>query len=130
MTGSIIVALLVLGALVYITRPLARKARSTDAPRPALEEANARKQTALAAIVELEEEREMGKLGESDFESLRAQYEAEALEALKELDTVEQVPELDDPLEAEIAAVRKQLQCPNCGSLRTSGGKCPQCDAS
>ena len=130
MIGSIIVAALVLAALVYVIRPLARATRIPDSTPTELDAANARKQTALSAIVELEEERELGKLGEADFESLRAQYEAEALEALKDLDAVEQVTEPQDPLEAEIAAVRKQLQCPNCGSLRTSGGKCPVCDDS
>jgi hypothetical protein len=127
---EIVIALLALGTVLYVTRPLGR-ARFTAEPSAELEAADVRKMTALSAIVDLEEEREMGKLSDADFERLRAQYEAEALEALKELDSVKrvQVPE-EDPLEAEIAAVRKRLQCPNCGALRTSGGNCPQCDAS
>jgi hypothetical protein len=127
---EIVIALLALGTVLYVTRPLGR-ARLTAEPSAELEAADVRKMTALSAIVDLEEEREMGKLSDADFERLRAQYEAEALEALKELDSVKrvQVPE-EDPLEAEIAAVRKRLQCPNCGALRTSGGNCPQCDAS
>jgi hypothetical protein len=128
--SEIVIALLALGAIFYVTRPLGRT--RPDAERSAaIEAADVRKTMALSAIVDLEEERKMGKLSDADFERLRAQYEAEALEALKELDSVKrvQVPE-EDPLEAEIAAVRKRLQCPNCGALRTSGGSCPQCDAS
>jgi rubrerythrin len=127
--AELVLAVLLLGALVYVTRPIGRT-RPDRETSIALEQADVRKNTALSAIVELEEEREMGKLSNADFERLRAQYEAEALEALKELDSVKRVrvPE-DDPLEAEIAAVRKRLQCPNCGALRTSGGNCPQCDA-
>ena len=128
MIPDLLIGLLVVGVLVYITRPLGR-VRVDNERTPAEEEADVRKTTALAAIVDLEEEKEMGKLSDADFARLRAQYEAEALEALKELDSVKrvQVPE-EDPLEAEIAAVRKRLQCPNCGALRTSGGSCPQCD--
>ncbi len=130
MISEIIIALLALGAIWYVTRPLGR-ARTEVETSAALDDADVRKTTALSAIVDLEEEREMGKLSDADFERLRAQYEAEALEALTELDSVKrvQVPE-EDPLEAEIAAVRKRLQCPNCGALRTSGGNCPQCDVS
>ncbi len=130
MIPEIVIALLALGAVLYVTRPLGRSRLNVE-PSAALEAADVRKMTALSAIVDLEEEREMGKLSDADFERLRAQYEAEALKALKELDSIKrvQVPE-EDPLEAEIAAVRKRLQCPNCGALRTSGGNCPQCDAS
>lgn len=129
MIPDLVIGLLVVGVLVYITRPLGRVVSDVERT-PAEEAADIKKNTALTAIVDLEEEREMGKLSDADFARLRAQYEAEALEALKELDSVKrvQVP-AEDPLEAEIAAVRKRLQCPNCGALRTSGGSCPQCDA-
>jgi len=130
MISALVIGILVLAAVAYVTRPLGRTRALTEIPAE-IEDADVRKNAALAAIVDLEEERQMGKLSDADFERLRAQYEAEALEALKELDSVKrvQVPE-EDPLEAEIAAVRKRLQCPNCGALRTSGGSCPQCDVS
>ena len=128
MIAALVIAVLVVIVLAYVTRPIGRT-RAPVERSAEMENADVRKTTALAAIVDLEEERDMGKLSDADFERLRAQYEAEALAALKELDSVKRVQVTEeDPLEAEIAAVRKRLQCPNCGALRTSGGSCPQCD--
>ena len=44
------------------------------------------KRQALAAIKEVELDREMGKLSPEDFESQRARFEAQALEAMAALD--------------------------------------------
>jgi hypothetical protein len=90
----------------------------------------ARKRSALAAIVDLEDERAVGKLAEPDFDMLAAVYEAEALEALRALDALGVAaaePSEADGVEAEIAAARARLECPHCGAARRPGSPCPRC---
>jgi hypothetical protein len=130
MIPAIVVALLALAALVYVAGPIRRRgARGVvdDAPdaRSALEE---RRDAALEALVDLEEEADMGKLDQREMAALRDRYEREALEALAALDSVDLVS-ATDPLEAEIAAMRERLTCPSCGAPREPGTRCARCGA-
>ncbi|HEX2057258.1 MAG TPA: hypothetical protein VHI71_02720 [Actinomycetota bacterium] len=124
----LVVALLACAALAYVAVPLGRRGRAEEPPSPEAE-LDARKTTALAAIVDLENERLVGKLSDEDFDVLRAQYEAEALRALTELDMVRAQTDAPDDasLEAEIAEMRRRLACPRCGSLRSIDGSCSRC---
>ncbi len=134
MIPALLVAIIALGVLAWVTLPL-RKGRAQDAPEPsrALEEAVADKRAALLAIVDIENERAVGKMSQADFDSLKAEYEGQALTALRTADalrasaTRSHEPEWDDELELEIAAVRERLSCPNCGAARTPGEACEQC---
>ena len=104
----------------------ARAARRSPAPSAAAD----RKAIALTAIVDLEEERALGKLAAPDFDTLRANYEAEALAALRELTMLSAPPQpSDDELEAEIAEIRAALACPRCGRTFSAGRTCSQCGA-
>jgi hypothetical protein len=125
----IVVAALACAALAYVVLPLGQRRGQAEVAPSAERELDAVKRTALAAIVDLEADRSVGKLSEEDFDVLRAQYEAEALRALTELDALRaEAGEPDDgALEAEIAAVRTRLACPRCGGLRSIEGTCPQC---
>jgi hypothetical protein len=127
---ALLISLLALAVLAWVTLPLRRGPR-VDAPQPApaLEEARARKREALLAIVDLENERATGKLSESDFAGLRLEYEAQAVTALREADALRDSTVDDDELEAEIAALKERLRCPNCGAARRPGGPCEQCGA-
>lgn len=124
---EILVGLAALAALAYVAAPIRRgpRVQSTDPGR--LEEVEARKRAALTAIVDLESERDAGKLSESDFESLHASAEAEALAALAEADLLANAEAEDADLEREIAAMRERLSCPSCGALRSPGERCPRC---
>ncbi|MGH2694569.1 MAG: hypothetical protein ACRDJJ_07090 [Actinomycetota bacterium] len=126
MVAAVIVALLAIVALAYVGAPLRRSRRSVG-ESSGITEAEARKRAALVALMDLEEERAVGKLSEKDFLALRAEYEAEAITALKQLDIAGFAP--DDPFEAEIAAYRLRLQCPACGAPRPGEGTCPRCGA-
>lgn len=129
MIPTVIVALLALAALVYVAAPVKRGPRrnidDTPDPRSALEE---RKYAALEALVDLEEEADMGKLDERELSGLKQRYEREALEALAALDSVDLVG-TSDPLEAEIAAMKERLTCPACGAPREPGTRCARCGA-
>lgn len=129
MIPVIVVALLALAALWYVAVPVTRgpsREREDEAdPRSAFEE---RRDAALEALVDLEEEADMGKLDSGELALLKERYEREALEALTALDSVGLVGS-DDPLEAEIAAVRQRLTCPSCGAPRSPDAPCPRCGA-
>lgn len=129
MIGDLVVALLACAAIAYVASgPRAAPKRWPDAAGVAEEEAQAKKNAALEAIIDMEDERNVGKLSEEDFEALRREYEADALEALLELDALERVPD-DDALEAEIAAMRARLVCASCGATKNSAGPCDRCGA-
>ncbi|MGH2788576.1 MAG: hypothetical protein ACRDJV_11840 [Actinomycetota bacterium] len=130
MIPALIVAALAAAVLVWVMAPLRRGPRRDGLPESErLAEATAQKDAALDALVDIEREREVGKLSEEDFEELRAQYEIEALAALRSLDTT-LTEEVDNELEAEIAAMKERLggrPCPQCGTHRVRGRPCPTC---
>lgn len=129
MIAGILVALLALLALAFVVAPVRTGPRPE---RPDLSllvvEAASRKRAALTAILDLETEKEIGKLSPADFDALRAEYEAQAFAALAELDSLEAASG-NDAIEEEIAAVRERLACPSCGAVRTGSGSCPRCGA-
>lgn len=128
MIEAALVVVLASCILAWVLVPVFRGPRAMGDPGPPSDDAEAaRKAAALDAIVDLEEDRAVGKLTKADFEALRADYEAEALAALRELDAGGGSRGVDDELEAEIAAARRELTCPRCGRARTEGQMCPQC---
>lgn len=126
---EILVALAAFAALVYVITPIARGPRVQAKDPGRVEEAEARKRTALAAIIDLESERDSGKLSKNDFDMLRETAEVEALAALAEADLVASTDLSDDELEREIAQMRERLACPSCGSMRAPGERCTRCGA-
>jgi len=123
-----IVGVAALAILLWVVTPMLRGARMARR-LPAPPAASDRKATALSAIVDLEEERALGKLAAPDFETLRANYEAEALAALRELTFAATPQPSDDELEAEIAEIRAALACPRCGRPLGTARACSQCGA-
>jgi hypothetical protein len=126
---EILVGLAAVAALTYVVVPIARGPRVQLRDPGRAEEAEARKHSALSAIIDLEAERDAGKLSEQDFDTLRRSAEAEALAALAEADLVASTELNDDDLEREIAEMRQRLACPTCGALRAPGEGCARCDA-
>jgi hypothetical protein len=124
----VVAALLLLVLLVYVAAPLRGGPRRDAEPATELaEDAGARKRSALSGLVDIEGEREIGKLSQADFEVLRAEYEAEALAALNELDSLAITHTSDDELESEVREMKKRFICPTCGAVRTPGGACSNC---
>jgi hypothetical protein len=126
----LLIAALATGALVYVVRPILRDTNAeASEDSVVVDEVAQRKHAALQAIVDVEEEHEIGKLSREEYESLRSAYEAEAAEAMTELSALEVLPE-DDALEAEIAEMRERMTCPTCGALRAPDEACPRCSFS
>ena len=126
---AVIIGGAALAVLFLVAQPLRTGRAEMDEATDEVAEADADKRVKLSALVELEEERFSGKLSEADFTLLQRQYEAEAVAALKKLDQLQDTPTDDEDLEAEIARVKSELQCPKCGALRESTGRCPECGA-
>ena len=110
MTSSVLVSVLALLALAIVLAPLRERGQRTEG-WPAADELEERKRAALTAILDLEAERDVGKLSEADLEELRGVYEAEALDAIVALDAAG-LDARTDALEREIASVRARLKDP------------------
>ena len=127
MSAVLLVAVVAVAALAYVAAP-ARGRVKKQVP-DVMVELEEQKLRALRAILELEDERDVGKLSDEDLVELRKVYEAEALDALQRLDA--SAMSEDDPLEREIAAIRGRLaadRCSSCGAVRpASRGPCPTC---
>ena len=127
--ATIIVTVLAIVGLAFVLLPLAKGAvRERDDDASPVDEARDKKLSALAGIVDLEQERDAGKMTPEDFRSLRSEYERDALEALDELDRLGTDP-ADDQLEREIADAKQKLACPSCGAPRDVGKPCQRCGA-
>lgn len=127
MIPGLIIGLLAVLALAYVTAPFRAEPEEEPAADPGrvLEE---RKLAALTAILDLESERDVGKLSDEDLAELRVTYESEALSVLHELESGASSP--GSALEREIADVRTRLSsdtCPNCGAHRAAASVCPRC---
>ena len=125
---------LLLGLLLYLGRPLLREEQSRAVPMDGgTQRLFERKEQLLGAIVELELDREIGKVPEEDFQRLFAQLESEALATIGELDQLNGAgsSELERRIEAEVAALRQSAlapSCPQCGAAKRDGDRfCPQC---
>ena len=127
MIGAVIVTVLAIAGLVFVLVPLAKGSvvENEDAS-PAIDDAREKKNAALAGIVDLEQERDAGKMTPEDFDALRTDYERDVIEALNELDEVGS-DQADEDLEREIADARQKLACPSCGAPRSVGKPCPRC---
>ena len=120
MAGEAIAAALVgLAALWLVIHPLFQTRRSDlSAEPPDLEETP--RGVALAALKEIDFDRETGKLSEADYQFLKAKYTAAALEALRTDATVRPVEPLDSTQPTRVQSVGAgepgtRLLCRTCG---------------
>jgi len=110
----LVVALALVGAgFVVIALQRGVAAPPTD---PTLDDLEARKATALEALLDLDEEHAVGKISDTDYAELKASYEVEAVTVMDEIDRVDGAA--PDAIEREIAAVRARL-------ARTRGPSAP-----
>ena len=141
MIAGIVIAALACAALAFVVAPLRTREEHREDASPERAELVDRKRAALTAIIDMEEERDAGKLSADDFAVLRDEYEHEAAAALVELDALRASGvSAEDAIEAEIAAIRARLQqtaprgravepCPSCGTPRAPGRACERCGA-
>ena len=126
---------LLLGLLLYLGRPLLAGGRAGAAAGPT-RQLFERKEQLLGEIVELELDRELGKVSAEDFQRLFAELEAETLAIIGELDRLNGASsdQFERRIEEEVAALRQKTaapRCRGCGTPRREGDLfCPQCGTS
>jgi hypothetical protein len=133
MTLEAVIAFVVAAAALWLVlQPLLRPAASRALPAEPLDPEETPKGIALAALKEIEFDRETGKLSDADYEFLKAKYTAAALQALRG----EQAGAASDDVEALIAAKVRTIRSasamkpPNTGSPAcTTCGPRPETDA-
>jgi rubrerythrin len=127
--AALVVTLGALSLLAWVLAPLLRGPVAETGQRSQLiEDAEGRKRAALYALIDIEEEAEIGKLSPADLEVLRNRYEHDAMDALRRLDELNDVATgAPDDLESEIARLKQQMRCPNCGATRPPQQACPRC---
>jgi rRNA maturation endonuclease Nob1 len=151
MTGEALVAALVgLAAVWLVLQPLLHSGRAAAPVFEPLDPEETPKGIALAALKEIEFDRETGKLSDADYELLKSKYTAAALDALRAESAA--VP---DDLEVMIAARARALRsaaastspglsscsicgprpesdalfCSSCGRRLPMAGTCARCGA-
>jgi hypothetical protein len=106
MLGEALAAVLVaMVALWLVLDPLLRPRISRSAAYEPLDPEETSKGIALAALKEIEFDRETGKLSDADYELLKTKYTAEAVEALRE-----EQGAVSNDIEALIAAKLRALR--------------------
>ncbi|HZB28228.1 MAG TPA: hypothetical protein VE282_06670, partial [Gemmatimonadales bacterium] len=111
------IAAVLVGLVVVwlVVQPLLRNQRARPEPMEPLDPEETPRGVALAALKEIDFDRETGKLSESDYQFLKAKYTASALQALRAEETGR-----PDPVEAMIALKTRALtsggaRCRTCG---------------
>ena len=91
MTAVVVIALAVVVAVVVLAplfRPDALEAERVSSALSVEQDLNARHAMALAALRDLEDDRQTGKIGDADYAQLRGRLEARAVELMKSLDAI------------------------------------------
>jgi len=154
---SLVIGLLVAVAAVLLVLDPILRPHTVRPPTPGIldepedDPREHRKELALAALKEIEFDRETGKLSDTDYQSMLTRYTKEAVEALRDAEpAAAAAPDADDghaaaapaggaaagddPIERLIAETRAASQgrkyCSNCGAaLEGSGRFCVECGA-
>ncbi len=132
-TAGILGILVVVG--YWILHPLVRPKRIEDFFSKGGEDRSKvlgqRKEDVYAAIKDMDFDFEMGKISEEDYQELKSQYKARALEILKELDGVERGDGLEGAIEREVQQFRGKKRPKEEKKERKGAGEqinfCPQC---
>ena len=142
MTALLVGTILALAALTFVLYPLFSEVRPRGVVVRPAEREPTRAEAAIAALREVEFDRETGKLSDADYSKLKSEYTREALAALRAQDAVA-ASVGDDEVEAAILKYRARVSaCPVCGPRpepdavycsscgRYLAGQCGKCGAS
>jgi hypothetical protein len=120
MFALVIGTVLAVGALAFVLHPLffvtPRSFRADRATSPR----RSQRDDAVAALREIEFDRETGKLSEADYTELKTRYTKQAIDAMRR-DASVAIPSgalsgEEDEIEAAVRAYRAQrIACPTCG---------------
>ena len=118
-TALVIGTLLAVGALAFVLYPVFFGVSSEQTSATSARQTE--RESAVAALREIEFDRATGKLSDADYAELKSRYTGDAVRAMRrELAPVPPIvanaPATDDEIEAAVLAYRRQSHsCPACG---------------
>lgn len=123
MLAEAVAAVLVgMAALLLVMQPLLRRERRPLPPPEPVDPEETPRGVALAALKEIDFDRETGKLSESDYQLLKAKYTGLALEALRAEERSAEADPVETLIAARVRALRtadaqgaSTLTCSTCG---------------
>jgi hypothetical protein len=120
MFALMIGTVLAVGALAFVLYPLFFVAPRSFRADQAIPPRRSQRDEAVAALREIEFDRETGKLSDADYTELKSRYTRQAIDAMRRDASVASasgVPSGDeDEIEAAVRAYRAQrIACPTCG---------------
>jgi hypothetical protein len=121
-TALVIGTLLAVGALAFVLYPIFFGVTKPERRSAPLAQVSTRDE-AVAALREIEFDRETGKLSDADYAELKTRYTQEAIYAMRREESgsaraggTEPAGSLDDEIEAAVRAYRREhASCPSCG---------------
>jgi rRNA maturation endonuclease Nob1 len=134
--SELILITILLAATAFVAKPYWQRGTvvKLDVSNGRLADLIARRDNLLAAIKEIEFDRQTGKISEEDFAEMNAQYRAEAVTVLKRIDALRGNKQVSKKLEAELQRMRSQRQgqhgkfCSECGKSVSAGDRfCSNC---
>ena len=118
MLGEALAAMLVGTVVLWLVlQPLLRSTAPSPPAYEPVDPEETPKGIALAALKEIEFDRETGKLSDVDYQSLKAKYTAAALEAMRQDVGVSGGSQVSDNVEAMIAAKLRALRSASTATL-------------
>jgi hypothetical protein len=122
-----VICLMALCLVIGVGEPLARRrfygvrgaAEDSDTERLLLQ-----KEMVYGAIRDLDFDFQTGKVDRQDYAELRQQLEGEAVQILRQLDAADALVALDQAIEQQVLAVRRQSASTVCGSPREACSGC------
>lgn len=106
---AVTAAVVGLAALYLVLEPLVRPVRTKLPVYEPLDPEETVKGVALAALKEIEFDRETGKLSDADYEFLKAKYTGQALEALRAEQATVTVGDVEAVIAARVRTLRSAL---------------------
>ena len=136
--ASATLLVIIVVSLGFVAQPFWRNQngapRADSKRRNRLTDLQARRDTILAAIKDLEFDYEMGKVSKEDYAQMNAQFRREAMAILQQIDQSNGKTGSRKKLEAELQALRRKknvgrkLTCESCGaSLEPQHRFCGNC---
>lgn len=92
--GALVSIGIAAGTVAFVLAPLFRKdspsERREESATLEIQELRSHHEMALAALKDLEDDRATGKIGDADYNELRAKLTSQAVETMKRLDSLEE----------------------------------------
>jgi hypothetical protein len=105
-----IVGLAALGLAVWVLLPIAGRRRAIPVPDGRIGDLIEAKHSVYRSLIDLELDRELGKLEPEDYARLRQEAKREALDLIHQIEGQAPGPDEDETLEEEIRAARARLR--------------------